>query len=87
MDFKVVVDWKFVVALGGAVTGLIFAVKLDPAGVKEVSIHAVDAFKRVALAVRAVEVEIVHRGGEVVHLFRGELFLEAFFHLGAPFFR
>lgn len=49
MDFKVVVDWKFVVALGGAVAGVIFAVKLDPSGVKEVSVHAVDAFKKCAL--------------------------------------
>ena len=48
-NLSVTIDWKFVVALGGAVTGLIFAVKLDPAGVKEVSIHAVDAFKRCAL--------------------------------------
>lgn len=49
MDFKVVVDWKLVVALGGTAVAVIFAVKLDPAAVKEVSTHAVDACKEYAL--------------------------------------
>ena len=49
MDFKVILDWKLMVALGGTVVGIMFACKLDSAAVKEVSIHAVDACKEYAL--------------------------------------
>lgn len=49
MDFRVICDWKLAVALGGIAVGLIFAIKMDPAAVKEVSLHAVDALKEYAL--------------------------------------
>lgn len=49
MDFKVIVDWKLVVALGGVAVSVIFAVKLDSTAVKEVSLHTDDAFKEYAL--------------------------------------
>lgn len=49
MDFKVVIDWKLVVALGGVAVSVIFAVKMDSTAVKEVSLHTVDAFKEYAL--------------------------------------
>lgn len=50
MDFRVVVDWKLVVALGGTAVAVIFALNLDPDAVKEVSIRAVDACKEYAIA-------------------------------------
>ena len=43
------VDWKFVVALGVAVAGIIFAVKTDAADAKDVLIHAIDTSKEWAL--------------------------------------
>lgn len=51
MNCTVVLDWKFAVALGAAAVGIIFAVKMDAADAKEVSIHAVDACKEYAVAV------------------------------------
>ena len=50
MDFKVVADWKLAVALGSTAVAVIFALKLDPAAVKEVSTYAVDACKAYAIA-------------------------------------
>ncbi len=50
MNFNVTVDWKFVVALGASVTGIIFAVKMDGAEAEQVSIHAVDACKELVEA-------------------------------------
>ena len=50
MNCTVIIDWKFTVALGAAAVGTIFAVKMKAADVKEVSIHAVDAFKEYAVA-------------------------------------
>ena len=49
MDCKVVLDWKFALALGGVAVGLIFATKLDSSAIKEVSLNAVDAYKEYAL--------------------------------------
>lgn len=51
MNYSVVIDWKFVVALGVATVGIIFAVKMSPADAKEVSIHTVDACKDYAIAI------------------------------------
>ena len=51
MNYTVVLDWKFAVALGAAAVGIIFAVKMDTADAKEVSIHAIDACKEYAVAV------------------------------------
>ena len=50
MITMVVVDWKFVVALGAVVVGVVFAVKMDADAAKEVSIHAVDTAKEYAIA-------------------------------------
>lgn len=50
MNFNVVIDWKFVVALGTAVVGTVFAVKMDSDAVERVSIHMVDAYKECAIA-------------------------------------
>ena len=51
MNCTVIIDWKFVVALGIAAVGTIFAVKIDAAGAERVSIHAVDAYKEYAVAI------------------------------------
>lgn len=51
MNCTVVIDWKFAVALGAAAVAVIFAVKMDAADAKEVSIHAVDACKDYAIAI------------------------------------
>ena len=50
MESMVVIDWKFVVALGVVAVGVIFAVKMDPSATKEVSIRAVDTAKEYAIA-------------------------------------
>lgn len=50
MNGTVVIDWKFAVALGAAAVGIVFAVKMDAADAKEVSIHAIDSFKEYAVA-------------------------------------
>lgn len=50
MNLNVTIDWKFVVALGTAAVGVIFAVKMDGAAAERVSIHAVDACKELAIA-------------------------------------
>ena len=48
MNFNVTIDWKFVVALGTAAVGVIFAVKMDGAAAERVSTH--DACKEYAIA-------------------------------------
>lgn len=50
MNFTVLIDWKFLVALGTAATGVIFAVKMDADAAERVSTHAVDACKEYAVA-------------------------------------
>lgn len=50
MSFLVVLDWKFVVALGVATVAVIFAVKMDAAAAERVSINVVDACKEYAVA-------------------------------------
>ena len=54
MNFNVTIDWKFAVALGSAVVGTIFAVKMDSPAVERVSTHAVDACKEYAIAENSV---------------------------------
>lgn len=53
MNYTVVFDWKFVVALGVATASIILAEKLDVAEAKEVSIHAIDAYKRYTDAIES----------------------------------
>lgn len=50
MNLNVTIDWKFVVALGMATVGVVFAVKMDVAAAERVSTHAVDACKEYAIA-------------------------------------
>lgn len=52
MNVSVTVDWKFVVALGAATVGTIFAVKMDSSEAERVSTHAIDACKELAIAVK-----------------------------------
>ena len=54
MDVKVIFDHKVVLALGATAVGIIFAVKLDPAAVKEVSIRAIDAAEAFAAAYKRI---------------------------------
>ena len=51
MNFVVTIDWKFVVALGAATVGTIFAVKMDAS--ERVSTHVVDTCKEYAFAVNS----------------------------------
>lgn len=50
MNCTVVLDWKFVAALGAATVGVIFSVKMSATDAKEVSIHVIDACKEYAVA-------------------------------------
>lgn len=52
MNFNVNVDWKFVVALGAAAVGTIFAIKMDADAAERVSTHVVDAFEEYAFSLR-----------------------------------
>ena len=49
MSLTVSFDWKVVVALGSAVVGIIFALKMEPDAAERVSTHAVDACKEFAV--------------------------------------
>lgn len=44
-------EWKLVVAIGGVAAVIILVAKMDPTDAKEVSIHAIDAFKSYAVAI------------------------------------
>lgn len=50
MNVSITIDWKFVVALGTTVVGIIFAVKMDSAAAERVSTHVADACKEYAIA-------------------------------------
>ena len=50
MNLSVILDWKFVVALGAAVSGIILASKMDSVTAERVSIHVIDACKGIAVA-------------------------------------
>ncbi len=50
MTFALTVDWKFVAALGAAVSGIIMAAKMDPKTAGRVSAKVVDACKEYAIA-------------------------------------
>ena len=50
MNCTVTIDWKFVVALGAAAVGTIFAVKMEASAAERVSIHVIDACKEFTLA-------------------------------------
>ena len=50
MNLTVTIDWKFVLALGTATVGVIFAVKMDASAAERVLTHVVDAYKEYAIA-------------------------------------
>ena len=50
MDVKVIIDYKVVLALGVIAVGTIFALRMEPDAIKEVSIYAVDAARNCAIA-------------------------------------
>ena len=52
MNYTIMIDWKFVVALGTTATGFIIATKMDPAALEKVVANAADAFKEYAVALR-----------------------------------
>lgn len=50
MNGSILIDWKFVAALGATAVGVIFAIKMDPSAVERVSTHVADACKEYAIA-------------------------------------
>ena len=50
MDVKVIIDYKVVLALGVIAVGTIFALRMEPDAIKEVSIYAVGAARNRAIA-------------------------------------
>lgn len=54
MDVKVIIDYKVVLALGVVAVGTIFAMRMDPDAIKDVSIRAVDAAQNMAIASNSV---------------------------------
>ena len=50
MNFNVEIDWKFMVALGAATVGTIFAVKMDADAAERISTRVVDVCKEYAFA-------------------------------------
>lgn len=50
MNFTVKIDWKFVVALGVAASGIVLALKTNPEAAAKALTHAVDACKDLMIA-------------------------------------
>ncbi len=50
MDLTILIDWKFIAALGVSTVGIIFASKMDAAAAERVSTHVADACKEYAVA-------------------------------------
>jgi hypothetical protein len=50
MSFVVIFDWKLVVALGAAVSGIILSLKMSPEAAERVSTQVVDAYQEYAVA-------------------------------------
>lgn len=50
MSFALTVDWRFVAALGVAVSGIILSAKMEPDAAERVSVHAIDACAEFAAA-------------------------------------
>ena len=51
MNCSVIIDWRFVVALGAAIGIVVISLKMDSASAERVSIHAIDAYKGYAVAI------------------------------------
>lgn len=50
MSCMLTVDWRFVAAIGVAVSGIILSSKMEPDAAERVSIHAIDACAEFAAA-------------------------------------
>ncbi len=50
MNLNVIIDWKFVAALGAATVGTIFALKMDAEAAERVSTHIADTYINVSVA-------------------------------------
>ena len=50
MDVKVIIDYKVVLALGAIAVGTIFALRMEPDAIKEVSIYAIGTARNRAMA-------------------------------------
>lgn len=50
MDVKVIIDYKVVLALGVIAVGTIFALRMEPGAIKEVSIYAIGTARNRAMA-------------------------------------
>ena len=50
MDVKVIIDHRVVLAIGAVAVGVIFAMRMDPAAIKEVSLVAIGASRELAIA-------------------------------------
>lgn len=53
MNFVVTIDWRFVVALGAAAVGTIFAMKMDASAAERVSTRVVDAYRECVIAAKS----------------------------------
>lgn len=53
MSVVLTVDWRFVVALGVAVSGIILSAKMEPDAAERVSVRAIDACAEFAAAERS----------------------------------
>lgn len=42
MSIQLVIDWRFVVAIGGSVAAIIVAARLDSKAAENISLHVVD---------------------------------------------
>ena len=59
MNISIVIDWKFVGALGLGGIGFYLVSKIDPADAKEAFNHAVDACKEVAIACPSLFISMI----------------------------
>lgn len=50
MNCKVEIDWKFAVALGAVVVGIIFSVKMDASAIERVSTVLAETLRDVTVA-------------------------------------
>lgn len=48
-NISVTIDWKFIVALGTSVVGIIFAIKMDETAAERVSTNVVNACREFAI--------------------------------------
>lgn len=49
MDVKVIIDYRVVLAIGMVAVGVIFAMRMDTAAIKEVSVLAIGASNELAI--------------------------------------